>query len=535
MLPASALAQVGQTHAFLVGVQDYSGNLPKLRFARSDIQSFAALLKKNGVPAENIEVLHDDHRSISHPKYLAESSKIRQRLALFLDGLSQADSVIVAFAGHGVQRKDERRNYFCPLDSDLRDLLKPVAQRRSLVSLGEVYGQLAACKAGRKLLLVDACRDEPDLKKIASRSIRKIDLDKVDAFNGGSAPKGNGIAAVFSCAAGQQSFEDAGLGHGVFFHHVMQAWSPSSAGPDGKLDFLEFALRTRSLTSAYARKIDRAQTPHIINDLEGAWSLPLSAELSAGTLMTNSLGMKLAYIPAGDFLMGSPASEKDRLISETQHRVKLTQSFYLGVHEVTQGEWKTLMGDEPWKGKEHVKEDASFPATYINWNDTVKFCDALTKRERAAGRITPAQSYRLPAEAEWEYACRAGTVTAYSFGDNSSRLSDYGWWGGLVGDGNAKSEKYAHNVGLKKPNGWGLYDMHGNVYEWCSDLYGNYQATGATNPKGAVTGSNRVYRGGCWSFSARHARSASRNWHPPEFQSYSLGFRLLLSPAEPSK
>ena len=223
--------------------------------------------------------------------------------------------------------------------------------------------------------------------------------------------------------------------------------------------------------------------------------------------------------------MGSPASETHRRTNETQHRVKLTQPFYLGVHEVTQRQWQVLMGDEPWKRKDYVKVGSSYPATYISWDDATKFCKALTKQERLAGRITALQSYRLPTEAEWEYACRAGTTSAYSFGDNASKLKEYGW----VDEDAGKNR--LQPIGSKKPNPWGLFDMHGNVWEWCSDGFGDYPNTAATDPENTKAVADRVYRGGGWSSDARYARSAHRSWDSPDRKYFFLGFRVALSPA----
>jgi len=234
--------------------------------------------------------------------------------------------------------------------------------------------------------------------------------------------------------------------------------------------------------------------------------------------LTNSIGMKLNLIPAGTFMMGSPASEADRRDNETQHRVTLTEDFYLGTTEVTQGQWESVMGTTPWT----VQEGINNAATHVSWDDAIEFCKKLSARERKV--------YRLPTEAECEYACRAGTITAYSFGDDAAQLSEYGWWGGFSG-GNSQSERYAHEVGLKRANAFGLYDMHGNVWEWCSDWYGDYPAGSATDPLGATNGASRVYRGGSWTYDAASCRSANREMGEPTTLTDYHGLRVALSPS----
>ena len=254
--------------------------------------------------------------------------------------------------------------------------------------------------------------------------------------------------------------------------------------------------------------------------------------------VADSIGMELIEIPAGKFTMGSPADEKDRVEErEAQVRVTLTKPFGLGKYEVTQGQWKSVMGSEPWDGQHFVQADKDCPATFVSYFDAVEFCDTLTAIERKAGKLKADEEYRLPTEAEWEYACRAGTETAFSFGDES-KLNAHAWWGGFdleaalneikAGPGNAAREQYAHKVGTKKPNPWGLYDMHGNVWELCSDWYGE-ELSGGIDPVGPERGSERVNRGGSWRNYHRGCRSAFRFNYRPSRRSNQLGFRVARS------
>ena len=229
--------------------------------------------------------------------------------------------------------------------------------------------------------------------------------------------------------------------------------------------------------------------------------------------LVNSIGMELKLIPPGTFQMGSNNGDANE---KPVHEVRLTKPFYLGVYEVTNAQWKAVMGDVP----SHWKDD-NRPVEQVNRDNVVKFCEKLSAMptEKAAGR-----EYRLPTEAEWEYACRAGTKTRFSFGDDEAALGDHAWF-----DKNAGGQ--THPVGQKKANPWGLHDMHGNVWEWCSDRYGNYSADAATDPQGPSGGSGRVIRGGCWRRTAGYCRAASRYGDDQFRRGHNLGFRLALSPS----
>jgi formylglycine-generating enzyme required for sulfatase activity len=229
-----------------------------------------------------------------------------------------------------------------------------------------------------------------------------------------------------------------------------------------------------------------------------------------GEVFTNSLGMKFAWIPPGSFLIGSPPSEKGRFENEVQHRVRLTRGFWLGVYPVTQKEWNMVMGSNP----SHFKGDDR-PVEQVSWEDCQEFCRKLGKRE--------GKTYRLPTEAEWEYACRAGTTTAYYFGDKQALLDEYAWYSGNSGS-------QTHSVGQKKANAWGLYDMYGNVWERCQDWYEEYPRSEQVDPSGPSGGSYRVFRGGGWSSSGLDCRSARRNGYSPGDRFTYLGCRLALVP-----
>ena len=256
-------------------------------------------------------------------------------------------------------------------------------------------------------------------------------------------------------------------------------------------------------------------------------------------LNAKSVGMEFILIPAGSFTMGSPKKEKDRGDNEKQVKVTITRAFELGTTVVTQKQWIEVMGTTPWKDEAEDDEDEdypyaneeeewapegdNYPAVYISWDDATEFCKKLTALERKSGKLSAKQKYRLPTEAEWEYACRAGTTTAYSFGDDESKLGAYAWY-----DKNSKWN--LHEVATKKPNPWGLFDMHGNVYEWCEDWYED-SLSGGNDPKGPSAGSSRVLRGGDWTMDASYCRSAGRYFHdrcePSNHNGCFGGFRIV--------
>ncbi|MBO7392063.1 MAG: formylglycine-generating enzyme family protein, partial [Verrucomicrobia bacterium] len=241
--------------------------------------------------------------------------------------------------------------------------------------------------------------------------------------------------------------------------------------------------------------------------------------------LSEDVDLDMIWIRSGTFTMGSPEDELGRYDDETQHEVTLTQGYWLGKYEVTQAQYEAVMGTNP-----SVTQGDDLPVQKVSWNDAMEFCATLTKIERAAGRLPEGYEYTLPTEAQWEYACRAGTMTALNSGKNLSstekcpEMDEVGWY---VGNGSNKT----HPVGQKLPNAWGLYDMHGNVYEWCLDWYGEDEpASSVTDPTGPETGSTRLIRGGCWNEVAIFCRSAFRNYTTPASSDSYIGFRVALAP-----
>lgn len=244
-----------------------------------------------------------------------------------------------------------------------------------------------------------------------------------------------------------------------------------------------------------------------------ALGVPVKREVALG----GGAALKLVLIPAGEFMMGSEHA------GEPVHKVRISEPFYMSTTEVTQAQYVAVMGEKPWSGQDYAGRSEDAAANYVTWYNAEEFCEKLSEKT--------GHEVRLPTEAQWEYACRAGSEAAYCFGDSEARLVEYGWY-----ENNAEhpGECYPHAVAQKKPNAWGLYDIHGNVSEWCRDWYEyqSYSVSPQEDPQGPSTGEDRVWRGGSWGDNAWVCRSANRNWAYPTGTYYYYGFRVvvLLSP-----
>lgn len=233
----------------------------------------------------------------------------------------------------------------------------------------------------------------------------------------------------------------------------------------------------------------------------------------------------MVWIEPGEFVMGSPPDEEGRFLDkeEPQTRVTLTRGYWIGQYEVTQAEFEAVLGFNP----SLFRGVPDRPVEKVTWFDALNYCAALTERERQAGRLPDGFAYRLPTEAEWAYAARAGTTTRFSHGDDPGykRLRDYAWYGGNSG-------LRPHPVGQKLPNPWGLYDVHGNVFEWCLDWFADLPGGGVTDPWGPAEGIDRIIRGGYWDSPPAMCRSAVRVHFPPDTRISYLGFRVGLAETE---
>jgi formylglycine-generating enzyme required for sulfatase activity len=572
----------GEQYAFLVGIGGYDEK--QLRglgeFPRADVIEFRDVLLASGFKPENIILMVDDLSALPKTgpagRYLPEADKIRRELLLLLPALERDDTLIIALAGHGLQFKGDNVPFFCPLDARLDD-------KSTLLSLTWLYDKLkydpetgTGCKPRQKLLLVDACRNDPAARLLRSSGgpeLESVSLPQV-------VPLPEGIVALFSCAEGQQALQHEPLKHGIFFYHLLEGWKGKADGDtNGEITLDEIIAYTKSQTQTYARvKLAAPQTPRQKGYFDGTWVLR-SIEAQPQRI-TNSIGMRLTLIPAGEFFMGSDETREslqsagfvltrgfDPSDEHPRHRVRITNPFYLGVHEVTKGQFAEFVkaanyrteaekdGQGGWGYNESTtftEQNAEFnwkntgfsqtdshPVVNITWNDASAFCEWLSAKE--------GKSYRLPSEAEWEYACRGGTPTRFFTGDGPGSLSgsanvqdaaferkfpkvDYARYPSFSFD---DGWAFTCPVGRFEPNRFGLYDMTGNVWEWCSDWYDKdyYKKSPVDDPSGAAPSSNRVFRGGCWVNTAGGCRSAYRSGDRPSHRGSSLGFRVVLSPS----
>lgn len=519
--------------AFIVGVSTYQKDgLANLQFAAKDATDLAEELRRQGF---KVVILTGSS---------ATKKAVEQKLEEFLkasSSMGKEDIVLISFSGHGKQREiivgqgDKAESvetpFFCVYDTlvsdhstmiNINSLLKEV-ERRSGTS--------------NNLILVDACRNNP------TKGSKEVSID-------GSTVKQlpTKISMLFSSSPGMRSYESSKVQQGVFTHILLQGLRGEAANSRGEIEWLRLAAHVVSEVAREAPTLlddDQAvQRPNLVSSSTSSPVIvklnavkpnnskspsvvpgPIEGKVAGEIRPANSLGMKMVWIPAGSFKMGSPESEAGHQVNENQVDVTLTKGFWMGQTEVTQGQYNGLMNAEPWKDQDYVKLGANYAASYVSSKDADDFVAKLNEREQQSGLLPSGWKYVLPTEAQWEYSCRTGsrTVTAYHFGNNESELGNYAWYEKNAWD---IGQKYAHEVGQKKPNAWGLYDMHGNVWEWCRDSYQD-KLSGGHDPF-VARGSIRVYRGGGWYFAPLLCRSAFRNWNAPVNRYVILGFRVSL-------
>ena len=576
IVPGQTGAWAAEKYALLVAVAKYelpAMNEPQpLVYPEADARDLKKLLEDSGYL---VDLLIGEQ---------ATQAAIRQKLATFGDRGKDQGVIVVGLFGHGIEYARNSRSYFCPYETRLQPVKdekgQPVfddnGQQRiepnpdRLISIDEVLVAFKLSAAKHRILLADCCRNDPNVARSFGSSLT---LNQVPA----------NTAILFACSRGQKAFEHSEWGHGALTKCLLEALPKEAALGRTSMGNIAaiVAPQVEALTRGKLQGGQQAQIPHLLltgtnvdlmlvsrggaarpplpgaNPAMNAPRTPPSPPTSVvpklllapftatdaqmaqrawashkgiEPIFTNQQGMRLTLIPPGEFQMGSPAGEADRYDDETQHRVRITEPFLLGVYEVTQAEWEKVMGSNPsWfsqagGGADRVsgQNTSRFPVETVSWEDSTEFCRRLSVRE---GR-----TYRLPTEAEWEYACRAGTTTPFHFGStlNGTQANV---------DGNypyGTSEKGPYlqrttQVGSYSANAFGLYDMTGNVYEWCQDGYDEtfYGKSPVDNPSNNPKEGVRVLRGGSWYYIARNSRSAVRYWNTPSNRDDYIGLRVV--------
>ena len=550
--------------ALVIGVGDYS-HWPKLPGAVRDAQEVKAALEKLGFKVELVK----------NP----DSSQMQTLLRGLPYGLGAKKDrgLLIYFAGHGATETmadGSKLGYLVPADcpSSQRD---PAGFAAKAISMGEIEDLARRVKSRHVLMVFDSCfsgslfalsRAEPEYitAKVAKPARQFITAGDENE----QVPDQSMFKQVFMDGIGGEADSDrdgyvTGRELGMYLQNKVVQYTRSAQHPqfgsinNPKLDKGDFVIQLaggpgpqeqeeelrrererlarerqrleqerRQVQEEQKREAERQRLAEENRKLEEERrrlervrqkaeqekrereaKKPAPAPSGESKKFTNNIGMEFVLIPAGSFMMGSPASEEERDSDETQRKVTISKPFYLQTTEVTQSQWQAVMGSNP----SHFK-GGNNPVERVSWNDAQEFIKRLNWKEGT-------NKYRLPTEAQWEYACRAGSDAAYSFGDDKGRLGDYAWyWGNSGGK--------THAAGGKRPNRFGLYDMHGNVWEWCTDRYGDYASGSVTDPEGAPGGSVRVDRGGSWGSNPDHLRSANRDWDFPDNRDGNIGFRV---------
>ncbi len=517
-------------YALVVGVKHYrKDHLKGLKYAEDDAHALVELLRSSGY--RRVVVLSQkEFQEKGDADLLPTGDNVREQLKSLLEDRGKGDTVVLAFVGHGLQFKEDDDFYLCPMDA------RPADKKTLIAVKSELYRDLAASQAGAKVLIVDAGRDDP-LSGAARRARLAVEPE---AAPPAAAPPA-GVSALFSFSKGQVSYDSDSLKRSIFLHYLMEGLRGKAVNDRGAVTLDALARYTQAEVPDRAKDEhgkSARQRPHLAGDGKEAALAQGFAGTAPAAALTNSIGMKLALIPKGKFKMGSPVTESDRDASDEgpQHEVEISQPFYLGIYEVTQAEYQKVMGNNPshfcatGAGKDKVKgmDTSGFPVENVSFDEAKQFCDKLSSlpAEKEAGRV-----YRLPTEAEWEYACRAGTTTPFHFGDSfSSTQANYEgtpYGKALRGPNLQRTCK----VGSYTPNAFGLYDMHGNVAEWVLDVYDKayYANSPRVDPMGPATGTSRLTRGGSWAHGPRICRAAYRA-PANNARANTLGIRVVMRP-----
>jgi len=455
----------------------------------------------------------------------ANGEQMQDAIESFGEKLHKGKEAVFYYSGHGVQYNGD--NYLIPVDAMSR-VLVPKHLPSFCRTLDYVVQLMVGKGSDMNIVMVDACRDNP-----FKRFYKDIGAEKGLAS---LSRKADGTLISYATAPGEKALNGTG-GNSPYASRLVELMMKPNMSVE--MMFKELRAKVKSDT-------DGEQTPWMEASLGGEFyfnpvQVPDDRSIlsSSGAGVSDQIERKFVLIPAGEFTMGSPANEVGHQDDETQHQVRLS-SFYISKYELTVGEFRKFIEDSGyktdaekgdgsyvWDGKEWKKQaginwrhgvsgsvrpqsEENHPVVHVSWNDAVAYCEWLSK--------TTGKRYRLPTEAEWEYACRAGTTTPFNTGSNlTTEQANYA--GNYPYNNNAKGQYRQNTVPVESfaPNAWGLYNMHGNVWEWTDSLYDK-------------SGSSRVLRGGHWYSNASYCRSAYRNYDTPDYRSNDVGFRLFFVP-----
>jgi formylglycine-generating enzyme required for sulfatase activity len=549
----------GNKWAVIIGIDKYTTQAP-LHACVNDTKLLSETLARNcGYDKSRITVLTDEQ---------ATKLNIQKTLSEVLKKVGRNDIVFISFAGHGMCV--DGQSFFCPVDDD------PANGKLSGVRCDEIRTMLNDCKAAQKIMVIDCCESGTANK---TGSPRPSSQEVAGGFQ-----NANGLITLAGCRRDQESNEING--HGIFTAQFAKGLAgEADFDKNGIVDSDELYRHLILEVPAAAKLIrpDHAQTPVRIigDDVVGVFAMsrpdgrgpPVVVQVptrpKAGDTITNALGMKLAYLVPGPVTVGSPRTEYLRNDDEPQQPLMISLTIYLGTTEVTQAQYTKLMGKNPsyycatGDGADAVtgKDTSNFPVEQVSWNDATSFCVKLSALPE---EMKAKRAYRLPTEAEWEYACRGGTASVFHTGDRiSPKQANIRGDRPYLNSPEGESLGRTGTVGSYQANDFGLYDMHGNVAEWCQDFYTPKRflsmAPGSTleshdswkaftnlidslsvadrkrlallqDPTGPGTGETRVYRGGAFTGDVNFCRSACRRDKDPGYTYRGIGFRVVCYP-----
>ena len=514
-----------QKYALVIGNGAYTG-LGRLNNPVNDANDMTAALQGLGFTVD--KVLDGDL-----DKMETAITRLKNRLSV-----SKNTYGFFFYAGHGVQ--SDGVNYLIPVGASI-----PSANylRDRAVSVQAMLGELNDAGNELNIVVLDACRDNPfSWGRSGSRGLTVVSNQPADSIivyatsAGSVASDGTGRNGLFTEQLLKQ-LKAPGLDVKEMFDNTGAAVSQASSRKQIPAIYSQYFGKAYLGSRPSAATATPAQpAPAVTPQPAPAQPKPAPAATTPAAAPERPVSGNFVRIQGGTFTMGSPANESGRDSDEVQRQVTVS-SFYMGKYEVTQKEYQEVMGTNP----SNFKGD-NLPVERVSWFDAVEYCNKRSQKEGLTPAYTisgsgdnrtvtwnrSANGYRLPTEAEWEYACRAGTTAPFSTGNNIT-TSQANYDGNYPYNNNAKGtyREKTTPVGSFQANAWGLHDMHGNVWEWCWDWYGNYSSGSQTDPIGASSGSNRVWRGGSWNDSAQDVRSAYRNGITPSLRNFDLGFRLL--------